>query len=85
MGIGGGIVLGGIRTAGCLCAGSVAVCAMHSMQINYVTLYAKLFNLLFVAPRSASVGQPGTVSAAAPAGSHNNQNERKPEQTIVLP
>lgn len=31
------------------CAGSVTVCAMHSMQINYATLYAKLFNLLFVA------------------------------------
>lgn len=34
-----------------VCAGSVAACAMHSMQINYVTLYAKLFNLLFVARR----------------------------------
>lgn len=43
---------------GVLCPGSVAVCAMHSMQINYVTLYAKLFNLLFVASRAhfSSVG-----------------------------
>lgn len=50
-----------------LCAGSVAVCAMHSMQINYVTLYAKLFNLLFVAASAASVwGFVGTVLGRQP-------------------